>query len=622
MLVGFGVRLVGAGGWFRMVSLAAGAGLAVVVLTLAWVLPDAMYPGDLADARRAAVTAVLAFVAAPTVALLLVVGRMSAEVRDRRLATLGQLGVRRGGLRLVAAVENTAPAAAGAVLGAASFLLLRPVVERVAGESLQAPIGAGSRLMAVALGVVAASCLLAMAGVGRLEHTLTLARAPSAAAPSPWRLAPLAVAVLALLVVARTPAHEQPPWLNAVLWTGVVVGVLAIALVTPLASWLIGRGVAAGASVSATLAGRRMLTGSPRLARRVTMLGVIAFCAPVLAAFAGQDAHTAAEVHALEQGPQRITIAAPEGLSPEVISSLAAIEGVQGVVRDYSAWPAAQVWDDPFTVARIFAGTCDELALVAVTQGCRDGVAAWLDTSWEGSPEQIGWFPDRVEHVSTIEVLAPDGSVLRLDDLATTVTMDVAPTRDQWPVPRQINLVVPPGTLEDAGFVPVGVDLVTEPGRDVWDKVEGAVAAHGLSVDTTPLTAYDRYLTQRTTVWMLAAASVAVALLAYAVESVDRARAERRGRARLVALGVPVGVLRRSQAVAATVPLLVALIAGSGLGILATWTLSRASHAVIALDPGVIGIAVTMTVVGASAVALLTLPLTRARIRSQDLRTE
>ena len=63
------------------------------------------------------------------------------------------------------------------------------------------------------------------------------------------------------------------------------------------------------------------------------------------------------------------------------------------------------------------------------------------------------------------------------------------------------------------------------------------------------------------------AGSLAVALLVLALASIDEARESRRGRGRLVALGVPAAVLRRAQWLALAVPLGVSLAIAIPLGL-------------------------------------------------------
>ncbi len=113
-----------------------------------------------------------------------------------------------------------------------------------------------------------------------------------------------------------------------------------------------------------------------------------------------------------------------------------------------------------------------------------------------------------------------------------------------------------------------------------------------------------------------------MALLTYALTTIDRARATRRARARLVAVGVPARLLRTAQGVANAVPLLIAIAIGAGLGLLGISAYAHIAGANASVDPRVLASMLATVLAGALFISLATLPLTRTTVQAVDLRHE
>lgn len=107
-----GLRLALAGGWTRALLVVIGNAVGVVVLLLATAVPTTL-PQDLSpDDRRLAASLVL-FLVLPVASLLASTSRLSAAVRERRLAALRLLGVTARRTRVIAACEASLLALAG-----------------------------------------------------------------------------------------------------------------------------------------------------------------------------------------------------------------------------------------------------------------------------------------------------------------------------------------------------------------------------------------------------------------------------------------------------------------------------------------------------------------------------
>ena len=110
---------------------------------------------------------------------------------------------------------------------------------------------------------------------------------------------------------------------------------------------------------------------------------------------------------------------------------------------------------------------------------------------------------------------------------------------------------------------------------------------------------YQSVVATRTAAWTVMAISVGVALLAYGLATVDRAREQRRPRARLVALGVPAALLRRVEGVQNLIPLLTTVVLAAGLGLVATWALAHTDDQPVTFDPGLLATLLGLVTVGA-----------------------
>ncbi|MBA3311017.1 MAG: hypothetical protein H0U28_13375, partial [Nocardioidaceae bacterium] len=201
--VRLGLRLAGGGGaqerWRSgMVALAAatGAWLLLVVFAVAQA-EAALGPALFAQAEMARLlAAVVAAVALPIVVLIGTASRLSASLRDRRLATLRLLGLPPSRTRVVAAVEVGSVAVSGTLVGAVSFWLTRDAVAgvQIAGRDWsQAPFApAPLATLAVLLAVPAAAMAFAVVPTrSSVAAVWASARRADARRPRLWRVVPV-----------------------------------------------------------------------------------------------------------------------------------------------------------------------------------------------------------------------------------------------------------------------------------------------------------------------------------------------------------------------------------------------------------------------------------------------
>lgn len=147
---------------------ASALGVFVLFATLAVSHAEAVRLGQGFDmSHRLLLAVIVAFLVMPVLVLLATVNRLSASIRDRRLAALRLLGLPPARTRLVAAVEAGTLAAVGVVLGTALFFAVRPVVgvlslagRRYAVADFLPPI---VQLLAVVVGVVLLAVLVSLA---------------------------------------------------------------------------------------------------------------------------------------------------------------------------------------------------------------------------------------------------------------------------------------------------------------------------------------------------------------------------------------------------------------------------------------------------------------------------
>ncbi|TDC57038.1 FtsX-like permease family protein [Jiangella ureilytica] len=538
----------------RSLAVLATSAVGTAVLLTVWAVAHGRMGGTAAfDDQEVGrlMAAVVGAVALPVFVLAATVGRLSAQLRDRRLANLRLLGLSAGQTRAVAAAEAGLVAAAGTAAGAVLTLVLWPLT----GYAPPPPAWA---VVAVGMPVVTTAVAVLPQGLDP-RRAVERARRADARRPSPWRAAPLAAGLVVCLLVRRANDDFVITDVEVtVLLTGIGLVAVGIVAIVPVFVRLVADLLLRTFSgPTATLAARR-LQAQPAAATRVIaalMVGLflVIGARAVLVAFEETSQYVAAADH-VENG-QRAAVTVPGDRLDDAHRQVEAIDGV----RETFAFPVLTGtveipgWGgEPFPITALVA-TCDELrAFAPAVPDCVDGRVSALVSQWvhdQDPPETAALqaVSDGVPVGEPVEV-AVDGPQVIGSDRAHS-------GQPNWDLrPLWADLLVPPGTPGvEAALAGTDTTLVVlaEPGHDLYEQLETA----GLAPSThTDLEYYDFVGDLRAVVWTLAAVVLSIGLLTFAVAAVDRAVARRRELVSLRLVGTPPGVLRRAQWLEAALP--------------------------------------------------------------------
>lgn len=624
--VALGLRLTGAGAGparlrSALVALAAAIGttvlLAVCALARAELLVDrARYdnePGFLWLALAVVLSIVL-----PVLVLAATVGRLSAELRDRRLANLRLLGLSPGQTRLVAVTETGVAALAGAGIGWALFQLLRPLLDRVEvwGHVLPPPFIEPTlpAYAAVLVGVPAAVAAVASLPQ-RLDMQRVLARAQRADArrPSTWRVVPLVLGAAACtFFVLRGNELDSDALLGANLVGGIALLGVGMLLVIPVAVRLMGDVMLRFSRGATTTIAARRLQAQPAGVTRVVaglLLGLFVVVGGrcIIVAFESTPQYLAQE-RGLEV-QQRVLLPATAATVDDVVRRARAVDGVQqgfAVGRLRSAGDC-RIATSPCFEALVI--TCADLAtLVPSVKGCRDDVPVNLRAALTGTPlpATIDWLPSEGGTALTLPAPTALAQGAHWDELA--------PLYGDVLISPKI-----PGVAELAFGSDSQVLVTAAPGRDLPDRLDAAgfFAMTGAWSDD-----YDLVTSLRSLVWGVAAIVLSLGLLAFAISAVDRALSRRREVVSLQLVGVSPSLLRRSQWLEAVVPVSVGSLLAVGLGLAAGATYLSVDESSHGLPWGQAGVLAVVACAGSVIVAGLTVVASSPRIRPELIRAE
>lgn len=630
-LLRLGLRLAWGGGareWVRSLSVAAAAAAGVWVLLMTFAVLVAVLDslGRAYERSELAIfsAGVWISVGVPVVVLVATAGRLSASVRDRRLASLRLMGLPPSSTRVVAAVEVGVATLGGALVGAVLFWLTRTVAPSIRFDELVVrPERTG--LVAVAgvlVAVLVVSVAVAVAPTRRRAgQALASVRAADVRGVPWWRLAPVSLGVV-LLVITRSGGVADtgdPSGLQiGMLFAGAGLAGIGMLVLLPATVRLIAAALVHVPHSTVRLAGRRM-QAQPAGVQRVVAgllaaLFVITGARMVLVAFEEADGSYDAARTALAGGPQQIQVDAPRDVGGAVEAALRAHPLVDRVAADQRlSTPCRGALSLCLTA---FVGTCAELveAMPGVA-GCRDGEAAFIGddallASREPGPT-LAWRADR------------SGS-LAIPTPATTLAYDWSEDDLTY-----ANVFLPEST-------PGLADLVGEP-RPTWmvSATGGATAAAQLesalrdvtsqvSVSPQWSAADTVYIdTMRRGLWLLATLVVSIGLLSFVLGGIDRALSRRSESARLQVFGTPRRTIVNAQWIEALLPLLVGVPLAAGLGSFAGATfVSLASGDGVATPYTGVTAVVAATLAGSVLVAGLTVVAAAPRLRAELIRAE
>lgn len=656
-------RLARSGGASRAALVAGGAAISTLTLLVAAGVP-ATRSYVMSRTENELLLASVTALVVPVIALLAAVARLSAGIRDRRLASLRVLGLTAAATRLVAAVEAALLAALGVVAGSGLFVALQPVIEHIdsdgdhwlRGQTLR-PGPLGWPLATV--GVLAVSLVVALLPARQVTRDpLATRRQAATARPRIVRLVPLAlgVAVVAFAVATGRRGDIAPstPWL----WTffgGTVLAALGLPVAIPvLVRLLADLLVRVRRAPAVVLAGRRMQQQPAVTTRLIATLAVTVFVIAgaecVLGAIAGTPQAVRAHL-ALTTGPQSAEIGVSATRSPD-IAALAAVPGVRSVTRE--AWVSLACGSTVPTTGAI-PQTCAQQALVARCADlpglairvahCTDGRPEWLlDGGFDSAVSGLGLPgvgsaadgpPDALEQPNAtgspvLLDLSSRGTVtrtLRLPPVRTTAALEAPDPKDpDWGSNGGVTLLVPPGTPGALALLhgqPATYLAVLDGGPGPLRALRAAAARQGLVAASDESTAdWQVVLDYRHFLDAMAAALLALGFAALLITAADSALERRSHLAALAVVGVPPAVIRRSQLAQVAGPLLVGLPLAGGCGLLAGIAYLDIGGDTAPVPWSAVVVLVVLATAAALVVAALTLVGLGARVRARDLRRE
>lgn len=577
-----------------------------------------------ADSYRAEmprlVAVVVAAVALPCLVLLATVARLSASMRDRRLANLRLIGLTPGQTRAVATAETGVAAALGSLLGWLGFWTLRPVlvdhplVGRRWDDTLgPAPVDQAVVLLAVPLVVVLVGLLPTRTAA---RDPLAVTRRADRTPPRWWRLAPLlAGAVLCALVVTWDDqgASQDSDREIGLFLAGTGLLALGLVLVLPVLVRLLTRALAGRRlGPAARIAVRRLEAQPAGVARIIGTLLIGLFLVTgaryVLVAFESTTQYRSA-AHDIEAG-QWAAVASTGATSAADVARLREVPDVRGVLD----LPMLTVTDSGLEAV---VATCADLGRAGLdVTDCRDGEVMWLDS----------WAPRYVE-----EELPPDATS---GGLAWTVGNEeqhrvllrtpvdapvLGPAADGSLERFRPDAVIPPSLVPELPATTTHTLLVTAgPGRDLLDRL----GALGFPLESySDYAEFDFVASLRAVVWTLAAVVLGIGLLALAIATIDRGIQRRKEVVGLQLVGVGPGVLRRAQLLETGLPVTLGAGLAIGLG-------SLAGAAYLTLDDGLDGpwrqtwVLLAVALLGCLVVAGLAMIAATPRLRPEEIRAE
>ena len=248
--------------------------------------------------------------------------------------------------------------------------------------------------------------------------------------------------------------------------------------------------------------------------------------------------------------------------------------------------------------------------------GCRDDTVSLINSRWARySPGQYQTIPLTNGDGKTATV-TPSTEILVTDDHATDARFSKLSSRDSLFIPVASPQIAP--ILGD----PTGYDVLTGPGQAPRAAVQATAGRLGIDVLLEPLRDYQAVQGYQLLLSTLAVIVLGIGLLAVLITTIDRAIERRRQVTSLVALGVPIRVLRGSQLLQTLLPLWLGLMAAIGLGYLTVAAYLRLGGAPVAAPTATIASMAVAALVGAAMVAAASLPGIGGRLTPDLLRRE
>lgn len=482
------------------------------------------------------------FLLAPLGVFLATCARLSAVSRDQRLAAIRLLGATRRQAQLVNAAENALVTAAGATLGTALFLGLRPLsgtwhLGRFHWYPADARLNAA---VIVAVGVALtgyAVLVAAIASAPAIRQPLAARRDAPAAAPSPRRVLLLAVGAAAVTAAALAPAGFTVR--AALLAAGVLTCAAGLPLALPVLTSRAGQALAAAPTpVALRMAGRR-LDHAPSVAPRlvaaivvcvfVSAIGLVA--ASTYAAWTRPGEHNDAATLNYDLPTGNATLV-PDLRAQPFVTGVTATRALRGVVTG-----------EPRPVPILIATCADLRHMFTGAQDCRDGQA----------------YPASIDGTNTIDAttvsITTGDKAIEVPVAATKLTL-----QSRLPSSRNAVIVVTPTAPAWQGRPPTPDSIVVSVHASATDtdRLYQFLALRAPATAVQGYTPVQRGFDPAAMLTLLAAAMATAVLLsgaAFAAAATDRIIERRPANSSLAVLGTPRRQLAATELIFIAVPL-------------------------------------------------------------------
>lgn len=504
--------------------------------------------------RRLVRVQVFAPFAAPSLVLIASVTRLSARTRFSQLVALGRIGVSRAARRWAVAVE----AVISTLLGAATGSVV--AASMVAGWSARPEfVLRGPELVSyplIGLIVLVVGLLAALSGTSRIGHEVRDSQTWVERRPSFWRVVPLSVGLLLLIVAAILEAVALPgsTGVRRTSWTfGAVIAALGLPLAT---AWLVRAGGALltriGKGPALLIAGRTLQAQSVAVTRLTAVLVTTVSLAVLMQGVwivYSTSGTAAATLRAETTGPNIALVDFPTEPSASTLAELRAQSWVRSVD------PVALF--DAANGAKVLVASCDAYRSLSAEPFARCVEGRVYSLSSRGA--------QAAGHAVSVHALSSDDVfevvVPPVDEHESVLPRREAPTNIGG-----IDLLVPPDRLPElVGQARWIVDL--DPGnahlihlRELIPTAVAGTITGGGPEDLAWIRGLQTYLLGA------AGAALVAAMAGLVLVGVDRALERRDLVARMAQLGIPPRTMVRAHLVEQTLPVLTLVPLASALG--------------------------------------------------------
>ncbi|CAM3105576.1 FtsX-like permease family protein [Stackebrandtia soli] len=563
----------------------------------------------------------------PVVLFVAVAARFGGERRDRRLAALRLIGADSRMVHRIAAGESLLGAIGGLVVGAAMFLIGRPVVSSIsisefsfyASDIVPSPV-LTLLIVAAVLCTAVGVTMLALRSVS-IEPLGVVRNAEARPRRLWWRLIPVGLGLVALVSMVNGGFAAGS---SEVLFAGgTIMFLLGVAAILP---WLIEALVMRmrGGSVSWQLGVRRLQLSAGGTGRVINGVAVaVAGGIALQMLFTPAQRSFVTEV-GTENSPEVSVMSALDPTSPAehdaVLERLANVDGVE-VIGDYGVVTIgpAGVSEGTYAEQSVVALIADCSVLVNAGQpvgDCVDGDVVSVTNPGVPMPVEAGAeleFQTRsgIEESMAVPWTAPDS--------VRTVEQSTTYNGSFWGF-----VLITPGAVEgmDLPVESYVIDLKHDERADVLEHIRNA------AVGSWDVTIYpsdrsdDRFTSLRTAILAGVIGTMILIGLSLLVSTLEQLQDRRR----LMSVLVAFGTRRRSLCLSVlwqtfipvAIGLVMALGAGIGLGALLTRTVGES----VTIAWGDIGMVVASGVVMVLVVTALSMPALWRMMRPSGLRTE